>query len=38
MVDAELHPTDHTRVTVLLRSQGRAITETWNWSWKIYNL
>lgn len=38
MVDAELHPTDHTRVTVLLRSQGRPITETWNWSWKIYNL
>jgi len=38
MVDAELHPTDFTRVTVLLRSEGRPITETWNWSWKIYNL
>lgn len=38
MIDVELHPEDHTRITTRLRSQGRPITETWNWSWKVYNL
>ncbi len=38
MVDAELHPSDFTRITCRLRSNGRPITETWNWSWKIYRL
>ena len=38
MVDVELNPTDFTIITTRLRSQGRPITETWNWSWKVYNL
>ncbi|MBX9760194.1 MAG: glucan biosynthesis protein G [Beijerinckiaceae bacterium] len=38
MIDVELSPDDHTRITSRLRSLGRPITETWNWSWKVYNL
>jgi glucans biosynthesis protein len=38
MIDVELDPQKHTYVTCSLKSGPRVLTETWTWSWKIYNL
>jgi glucans biosynthesis protein len=38
MIDVELDPQKHTYVTCHLKSGPRVLTETWSWSWKIYNL
>ncbi|MDB5569144.1 MAG: Glucans biosynthesis protein [Hyphomicrobiales bacterium] len=37
MIDVELHPEATTTMTCFLRSAGRVLTETWSWSWKVYN-
>ena len=38
MIDVELDPEKHTYVNCYLKSGQRVLTETWSWSWKIYNL
>jgi glucans biosynthesis protein len=37
MLDVELDPKKITYVTCHLRNGPRVLTETWNWSWKIYD-
>ncbi len=37
MIDVEVHPTDMTTMTCKLRTGSRVLTETWAYSWKVYN-
>jgi len=37
MLDIEMHPTEITTFTCKLRTGSRVLTETWNYSWKVYD-
>ena len=37
MLDVEVHPTEVTTMTCKLRTGQRLLTETWAYSWKVYN-
>ena len=37
MLDVEVHPTDVTNMTCKLRTGPKVLTETWAYSWKVYN-
>jgi glucans biosynthesis protein len=37
MLDVEVHPTEVTNVTCKLMLGNKALTETWAYSWKVYN-
>jgi len=37
MLDVEVHPTDVTNMTCKLRTGAKVLTETWAYSWKVYN-
>jgi len=38
MLDVEVSDTDTTMMTCFLQAGRRRLTETWNYTWKIYNL
>jgi glucans biosynthesis protein len=38
MLDVEVSDTDTTVMTCFLQTGRRRLTETWNYTWKIYNL
>ena len=37
MLDVEVHPTDMTTMTCKLRTGQKVLTETWAYSWKVYD-